>query len=115
LPAETIPIDINTFGESVTSHNGRIIVAEFDEMKGFEFSTVVLVNLDDASLYPSWVPADEYWRIAFQTYVAMTRARDSLWLLTASEKVSILDCSAQFLDSTTGAQFLSHLDPNVAS
>lgn len=115
LPAETIPIDINTFGESVTSHNGRIIVAEFDEMKGFEFSTVVLVNLDDASLYPSWVPADESWRIAFQTYVAMTRARDSLWLLTASAKASILDCSAQFLDSTTGAQFLSHLGPNLAS
>jgi superfamily I DNA/RNA helicase len=109
LPPETLPIDINTFGDSVTSHNGRVVIAEFDEMKGFEFSTVVLVNLDDASLYPKWVPTDEYWRIAFQTYVAMTRARDSLWLLTASEEASILDCSAGLLDSTTGEHFLSQV------
>jgi superfamily I DNA/RNA helicase len=79
-------------------------------MKGFEFSTVVLVNLDDANLYPTWVPTDEYWRIAFQTYVAMTRARDSLWLLTASEKASILDCSADLLDSTTGQRFLAQIN-----
>lgn len=110
LPPETIPIDINTFGDSVLSHNGRIVVAEFDEMKGFEFSTVVLVNLDDAHLYPTWVPADEYWRIAFQTYVAMTRARDHLWLLTAGDKVSILDCSTDLLDATTGHEFLRQID-----
>lgn len=110
LPPETIPIDINTFGDSVGSHNGRIVVAEFDEMKGFEFSTVVLVNLDDTNLYPPWVPADEHWRIAFQAYVAMTRARDSLWLLTASEKASILDCSTNLLDITTGQQFLSQIN-----
>jgi len=110
LPPETIPIDINTFGDSVMSHNGRIVVAEFDEMKGFEFSTVVLVNLDDANLYPKWVPADEYWRIAFQTYVAMTRARDHLWLLTASDRVSILDCATDLLDVTTGQEFLAQVD-----
>lgn len=110
LPPETIPIDINTFGDSVMSHNGRIVVAEFDEMKGFEFSTVVLVNLDDANLYPPWVPTDEYWRIAFQTYVAMTRARDSLWLLTATEDASILDCSADLLDSITGQRFLAQVN-----
>lgn len=109
LPPETIPIDINTFGDSVMSHNGRIIVAEFDEMKGFEFSTVVLVNLDDQNLFPKWVPEDEHWRIAFQTYVAMTRARDSLWLLTSSEKASILDCSGDLLDTTTGEAFLDQL------
>jgi superfamily I DNA/RNA helicase len=109
LPPETIPIDINTFGDSVTSHDGRIVVAEFDEMKGFEFSTVVLVNLDDANLYPSWVPPDERWRIAFQTYVAMTRARDHLWLLTAAEESSILDCSSDLLDVTTGCEFLSQV------
>ncbi len=75
-------------------------------MKGFEFSSVVLVNLNDENLFPNWVPKDERWRIAFQTYVAMTRARDSLWLLTASENASVLEACGEKIDVTPGEEFL---------
>jgi len=109
LPPETKPIDICEFGDSVIDLKGRVTLAEFDEMKGFEFSSVVLVNLDDAHLFPKWIPSDERWRVAFQTYVAMTRARDTLWLLTASETVSVLEGCEEFLDATTGEEFLASL------
>jgi hypothetical protein len=106
LPIGTEPIDICAFGDSVLDLKGRITVAEFDEMKGFEFSSVVLVNLNDENLFPNWVPKDEHWRIAFQTYVAMTRARDSLWLLTASENASVLEACGEKIDVTPGEEFL---------
>jgi len=106
LPIGTEPIDICAFGDSVLDLKGRVTVAEFDEMKGFEFSSVVLVNLNDEDLFPNWVPKDEHWRIAFQTYVAMTRARDSLWLLAASENTSILEACEEKFDVTPGEEFL---------
>ena len=48
------------------------------EVKGFEFRNVFLVDLSDDHVMPRGMPWEERWRVAFQLYVAMTRARDEL-------------------------------------
>jgi superfamily I DNA/RNA helicase len=48
------------------------------ELKGYEFRQVFLVDLMDSQLLPRGMAWEERWRIAFQLYVAMTRARDDL-------------------------------------
>ena len=48
------------------------------DIKGYEFQYVFLVDLIDSVVYPKGMPWDERWRVAFQIYVAMTRARKEL-------------------------------------
>ncbi len=48
------------------------------ELKGYEFRQVYLLDLMDMQLLPKGMPWEERWRVAFQLYVAMTRARDDL-------------------------------------
>ena len=78
------------------------------DLKGYEFHQVFLVDLMDSQLLPKGMPWEERWRIAFQLYVAMTRARDELvmsYVLNRSTLLGPLDntvneCdAAELLDS----------------
>jgi len=53
-------------------------LALIHDIKGFEFGSVFLIDLTDEYLLPEGMPWEERWRVAFQIYVAMTRARDQL-------------------------------------
>ena len=65
-----------------TSRNGvigkGIKLSLLSDLKGYEFRQVYLVDLMDSQLMPKAIAWEERWRIAFQLYVAMTRARDEL-------------------------------------
>lgn len=77
-------------------------VASIQDIKGFEFGRVFLIDLIDTYLLPSGMPYEERWRIAFQIYVAMTRAREVLVMsfvfnrsiLLAPLKDTVEDCFA---------------------
>jgi hypothetical protein len=56
-------------------------VGTINELKGFEFRLVIILGCDAATFPDSGVPADEVWREALRLYVAMTRARDQVFLL----------------------------------
>lgn len=69
----------------ITSESARagkigsgIKLALLQDLKGFEFRQVYLLDLMDSRLIPRGMPYEERWRSAFQLYVAMTRARDEL-------------------------------------
>lgn len=49
-----------------------------ENVKGHEFEKVFLLDLSDSALPTRGRPREEWWRDAFQVYVAMTRARDEL-------------------------------------
>jgi superfamily I DNA/RNA helicase len=55
-----------------------IKLALMQDIKGFEFGHVFLTDLMDGYLIPEGMAWEERWRVAFQVYVAMTRARDEL-------------------------------------
>ena len=48
------------------------------DIKGYEFQYLFLIDLIDAVVYPKGMPWEDRWRVAFQLYVAMTRARKEL-------------------------------------
>jgi superfamily I DNA/RNA helicase len=60
---------------------GAIVVSSLEDIKGFEFKTVIIVGLDQMWFPPSERHKDEVWRDALRLYVAMTRARDHVYLL----------------------------------
>jgi superfamily I DNA/RNA helicase len=60
--------------------DGKIFFSDLEQMKGYEFDTVVIINCGDGIIPPMSVPESEHFRIACQIYVAMTRTRDQLIL-----------------------------------
>src|SRR5262249_53766378 len=60
------------------------------ELKGYEFQQVYLVDLMDSQLLPKGIPWEERWRVAFQLYVAMTRARDELVMSFVQNRSTLL-------------------------
>ena len=92
------PKDLDVKVDSLTGdyveHLDTITVANFSELKGFEFSLVVLVGCSDGFLPLPGRSKDEAWRDALRLYVAMTRARDSVYLIysqTPSAFLKIMD------------------------
>lgn len=58
-----------------------MVVSTLNDVKGFEFNMVLVVGCNEGDCPASGVPQDEVWRDALRLYVAMTRARDQVFLL----------------------------------
>jgi len=58
-----------------------VVVSDIYNIKGFEFSLIVVVGLGEGEFPPKGVPAGEAWREALRLYVAMTRGRDEVCLV----------------------------------
>ncbi len=79
----------------------NVIAAKFEDMKGFEFRAVFLTDLSDKSLLAKSIPKEEEWRVAFQLYVAMTRAQEELWLFSVGEPSRLLKPLMAYVDSVS--------------
>jgi hypothetical protein len=55
-------------------------LSDLEQMKGYEFDTVVIVNAREAVLPPEHAPPEEVFRHGCRLYVAMTRAKKQLVL-----------------------------------
>jgi len=71
-------------GERDPLHEG-LVVSDLEQMKGYEFNLVAIVNCRKGSLPPEGTPAEESFRHGCRLYVAMTRARDELYLSYSGE------------------------------
>ena len=78
-----------------------VVGARFEDMKGFEFKNVLLVDLQDQPLLPESIPLKEEWRVAFRLYVAMTRAQEELWLFAVQKASRLLNAVSPFIDTMT--------------
>lgn len=58
-----------------------VVVSDIYNIKGFEFSLIVIVGLGEGEFPPQGVPNGEAWREALRLYVAMTRGRDEVCLI----------------------------------
>ena len=55
-----------------------MVVGTLSEVKGFEFSLIVIVGCEAGILPDPGIPREERWRDALRLYVAMTRGRDQV-------------------------------------
>jgi superfamily I DNA/RNA helicase len=79
----------------------KLVLSDLEQTKGYEFDLVVIVNCCKGVLPPHDTPADEMYRDGCRLYVAMTRAKNDLylsyhgepspWLQSASEKLSFFE------------------------
>jgi superfamily I DNA/RNA helicase len=76
-------------GDKVNSP-GSVVVSTLETVKGFEFKTVIILGLDEG-LFPSFGRhKEEVWRDALRLYVAMTRARDHVYLIHSAQPSEFL-------------------------
>lgn len=94
-------VQLDTLAESVVG-------AKFEDMKGFEFKNVMLVDLHDRRLVSEAIPYEEHWRIAFQVYVAMTRAQEALWMFCVGTPSQLLRPLEQYVDRMTAEELLGN-------
>ena len=66
--------------DDVQFESDRIKVSTIESAKGHEFATVFVAGLVEGTLPHANTPDDELPREAARLYVAMTRARETLWL-----------------------------------
>jgi len=79
----------------------KLVFSDLEQTKGYEFDLVVIVNCCAGVLPPHDTPADEMYRHGCRLYVAMTRAKNDLylsyhgepspWLRSAKEKLSFFE------------------------
>jgi superfamily I DNA/RNA helicase len=58
-----------------------LVVGTMQNLKGFEFTLVLLVGCEAGAIPSPGIPPGESWREALRLYVAMTRARDQVYLI----------------------------------
>lgn len=68
-----------------------MVVGTLAEVKGFEFSLIVIVGCEAGNLPDPGLPVDEQWRDALRLYVAMTRGRDQVVLVYQSKPSPFLE------------------------
>lgn len=87
---DDFPVKASRLTGDYTRQQDTMTVGTMADVKGFEFSMVIVVGCEAATLPNPGVPRDEAWRDALRLYVAMTRARDDVKLLYAGEPSEIL-------------------------
>ena len=60
--------------------NEPLVISDLEQAKGYEFDTVIIINCEKGIIPALGVPKDENYRSACQFYVAMTRAKNDLYL-----------------------------------
>ena len=100
-------LQLDTLAESVVG-------AKFEDMKGFEFKNVLLVDLHDRRLVSAAIPREEHWRVAFQVYVAMTRAQEALWMFSVGAPSQLLRPLENHVDRITAEQLLGRASDSTS-
>lgn len=88
----------------------NLVLSDLEQTKGYEFDLVVIVNCCNGVLPPHDTPVDEMYRDGCRLYVAMTRAKNDLylsyhgdpspWLQSAREKLSFFEWNeVEYLDA----------------
>lgn len=72
------------------SEPDTMVIGHIGDVKGFDFSLIVIVGLDSKQFPDKDQPKEECWRDALRLYVAMTRGRDQVVMLYENEPSEFL-------------------------
>lgn len=90
-------VDAKPLTGDYTEDKNTVTVGTMSELKGFEFSLVVVVGCGDGFLPLKERCREEIWRDALRLYVAMTRARDSVFLSFSGKPSPFLEAMREKL------------------
>ncbi len=79
-------------GDDYLECKDSVSVAAISDVKGFEFSLIIIVGCSEKELPRPGTCSGEAWRDALRLYVAMTRARDQVYLLYDKKPSHLLEC-----------------------
>jgi superfamily I DNA/RNA helicase len=85
-----LPIEATPLTGDYTKARDTLNVRAIGDLKGFEFSMVIVIGCGRGCLPVHGCCQDEAWREAFRLYVAMTRARDHLTLIYSGQPSEFL-------------------------
>lgn len=88
---ENCPCKVDRITGDYTRARDTLTVGTVSDVKGFEFSMIILVGCGKNSLPTPGHCADEAWREALRLYVAMTRGRDQVYLVYSGEPSEFLE------------------------
>jgi hypothetical protein len=83
-------------GEAGPLHE-PVVLSDLEQTKGYEFNVMVIVNCRTGVLPPDGTAAEEAFRHGCRLYVAMTRARDELYMSYSGEPAEWLRRSSSAL------------------
>jgi len=86
-----LALTLNRISGDYTRSRDSMTVGEIGEIKGFEFTAVIIVGCGESILPSPSSCRDERWREGLRFYVAMTRARDNLFLIHSGEPSEFLN------------------------
>lgn len=72
-------------------HNEGLVFSDLEQTKGYEFNVMVIINCTEGVLPPHDAMPEEHFRHGCRLYVAMTRARDELYLSYSGRASGWLD------------------------
>lgn len=87
--------------------SGRIFLSDLEQMKGFEFDTVVVINCAEGVLPHPNLPVEESFRDLCRLYVAMTRAKTQLLMSFSGQASPFLNAARE---SFVEAAFALHAE-----
>ena len=91
---------------TIPEHPQSVAVCVLEDLKGFEFRSVIVLGCDQEAFPSSRTPAGETWREALRLYVAMTRARDQLFFLHGPRPSEFLTEMWDALDTVNASEIL---------
>ena len=89
-----------------------IVLSDLEQTKGYEFNLVVILNCAAGALPPTGAPPDEAFRYGCRLYVAMTRARDDLYLSYSGEPSKWLKSASNSLSFMRWSEVVA-IDPSL--
>lgn len=75
----------------------RVIVSDIAAIKGFEFSLIIVLGLEEGAYPPKGRQVNERWRDALRLYVAITRGRDEVRFLYSGKPSPFLAAMAEMV------------------
>ena len=92
------PVKADRLTGDYVRHQDTLTVGSMADVKGFEFSTAIVVGCGKKCLPIPGRAKEEAWRDALRLYVAMTRARDGVFLIYSGAPSPFLDVMRQRLN-----------------
>jgi superfamily I DNA/RNA helicase len=91
LAARPEGVPAERLGGDYILNREHMVVGTLAEVKGFEFSLIIIVGCEAQFLPDRSIPRDEQWRDALRFYVAMTRGRDQVVMLFQNQPSEFLE------------------------
>lgn len=90
LEAKPPHIEADALSGDYMLNPSRVIVSDIASIKGFEFSLIIVLGLEEGIYPPPGRAEEEQWRDALRLYVAITRGRDEVRFLYSGEPSKFL-------------------------